>query len=355
MRAGIDSRNLAPPIAATADDPGIIEQDVDGSPAPAQPLAATSEAPAQADPELPESSAADDDANDAGSGDAALGTPIAPGSGDSLSSDDGDGPQGLAAPVTITVNLPSSGPLGVSEGGPVARVGDDGGGSARTDGPEDGAQAHGTAPAAGAASTTDAESEGDGGHDVTVTQIAEVHQDASVLVTGYVGDVVARLTIDQDLVMLQDVAISFTLDGDGHFKAHIAQDTFIDQSLDIDVKIWDVDGVLYLDIAITDKILVEQDATLDLAVTDGEPGGDVVIDQDLTMDQDVDIDIDIEDDLAERYLVTVDVDVIQAVDAEQDVVLGIRDVNGAIEMDVDSLQTAMIDQSTVVHADFVAV
>ncbi len=308
----------------------------------------------EAEAQLPEASAEDDDRADAGSDDPGLGKPIDPGSGDSV--DGGDGPPALAAPVTITVNLPSSAPLGVSEGGPVARVGD-GGGSARSDGPDadDDAQTHDAQHGDASAPATDEDTDGDGIHDITVTQLAEVHQDTSVLVTGYVGDVVARLTIDQDLVMLQDVAISFTLDGDGHFKAHIAQDTFIDQTLDIDVKIWDVDGVLYLDIAITDKILVEQDATLDLAVTDGEPGGDVVIDQSLTMDQDVDIDIDIEDDLAERYLVTVDVDIIQAVDAEQDVVLGVRDVNGAIELDVDSLQTAMIDQSTVVHADFVAV
>ena len=195
-------------------------------------------------------------------------------------------------------------------------------------------------------------SEVDDAHRINVTQVAVVDQEASIMVSGYVGEVVARLHIDQDLMMDQDVDISFTIDGDGHFALLLDQDMRIDQEVEIDLKIFDIDGVLYVDLFLRDSIEVEQDTTLDMRISDGSPGGTVEVNQDMEFDQEVDIDIDIEDELEERYIVKVDVEAIQEVDAEQDAVVDIKDWNGEIDMDVYAVQTAAIEQQTIVQADF---
>lgn len=192
----------------------------------------------------------------------------------------------------------------------------------------------------------------DDGHTIRVTQFAKVDQDASIIVQGYVGEVVARLHIDQDLMMDQDVDIAFTIDGDGHFSVLLDQDMRISQALDIDVDIHDTDGVLFIDVFLRDSIEVEQDTTLAMRIDDGPQGGTVEINQDLEIDQDVDIDIDIEDDLEERYIIKVAVETVQQVDADQDAVVDISDVNGGIDMDVDATQTVAVDQETIVRADF---
>lgn len=192
----------------------------------------------------------------------------------------------------------------------------------------------------------------DDGHSIRVTQFAEVDQDASIIVQGYVGEVVARLHIDQNLMMDQDVDIAFTIDGDGHFSVLLDQDMRISQALDIDVDIHDTDGVLFIDVFLRDSIEVEQDTTLAMRIDDGPQGGTVEINQDLELDQDVDIDIDIEDDLEERYIIKVAVETVQQVDAYQDAVVDITDVNGGIDMDVDATQTVAVDQETIVRADF---
>ena len=75
---------------------------------------------------------------------------------------------------------------------------------------------------------------GDDAHSIKVTQIAAVDQEASVMVSGYVGEVVARVHIDQDLMMDQDADISLLIDGDGHFALLLDQDTRIDQEVEID-------------------------------------------------------------------------------------------------------------------------
>lgn len=189
-------------------------------------------------------------------------------------------------------------------------------------------------------------------HSVSVRQIAIVDQDASVLVSGYVGEVVARLHIGQDLLMDQDVDINFTIDGDGHFNIVLDQDVRIDQDVQIDLNIYDVDGVLYVDLFLYDAVEVEQDTTVDMRISDGPPGGTVEVNQDIEMTQDVDIDIDIEDDLQERYLVKVQVETLQQANVDQDVVVDVKEWNGEIDMDVDATQTAAVDQQTIVQADF---
>jgi hypothetical protein len=190
------------------------------------------------------------------------------------------------------------------------------------------------------------------GHSIRVIQIAEVDQQASIIIDGYVGEVVARLHIDQDLMMDQDVDISFTIDGDGHFAVLLDQDMRIDQETGIDVEIYDDDGILYVDVFLHDSIEVEQDTAIDLRISDGPPGGTVEVNQDIVLDQDVSIDIDIEDELEERYVIRLDVDVLQDVDAAQAAIADITDRNGEIDMDVEAMQTATVDQEIMVRADF---
>ena len=190
---------------------------------------------------------------------------------------------------------------------------------------------------------------------IDVTQVAVVEQDASIIVNGYVGDVVSRLQIDQDLMMDQDADISVTIDGDGHFVVLIDQDMRIDQDVQIDVDIFDVDGVLHVDIFLRDTIEIEQDTAIDMRVTDGAPGGAVDVNQSIEMDQDVDIDVDIEDELEERYVVDVDVLVAQTIDADQGAIVDIEDRNGEIDLDLDAIQAATVEQQTIVQADLVLI
>ena len=192
----------------------------------------------------------------------------------------------------------------------------------------------------------------DDAHSLNVRQIAIVDQDASILINGYVGEVVARLHIDQDLLMDQDVAIDFTIDGEGHFDIVLDQDVRIDQDVQIDLKIFDVDGVLYVDLFLHDAVEIDQDTTVDMQISDGPLGGTVEVNQDIELTQDVDIDIDIEDDLEERYIVKVQVETLQQANVDQDVVVDVKEWNGEIDIDVDATQTASVDQQTIVQADF---
>jgi len=195
----------------------------------------------------------------------------------------------------------------------------------------------------------------DNAHSIDVTQIAVVDQDASIMVSGYVGDVVARLHVDQDLVMDQDADVSFAIDGEGHFAVLLDQEMRIDQEIEIDLEIFDVDGVLHVDVFLRDSVEVEQDTTIDVRISDGPPGGTVEVNQDIELDQDIDVDIDIEDELEERYAIQAHVDVLQQADAHQDAIVDINDWNGEIDVDVDATQTAAIDQQTIVQVDFAVV
>ncbi|PSH69450.1 hypothetical protein CU102_08720 [Phyllobacterium brassicacearum] len=193
------------------------------------------------------------------------------------------------------------------------------------------------------------------GHTINVTQLAVVEQDASIFVSGYVGEVVARLHIDQSLMMDQDVDISFTIDGEGHFSVLLDQDMRIDQDIWVDINIYDEDGVLYVDVFLRDAIEVDQDTTIDVEISDGPPGGTVEINQDIELDQDVHVQVDIEDDLEERYIIRTSVDVVQSVDADETAVVGITGRDGETDIDIDAVQTAYVDQETIVHADFTLV
>ena len=195
----------------------------------------------------------------------------------------------------------------------------------------------------------------DDDNNIDVKQTAVVDQGASIMVSGYVGEVVARLRIDQDLVMDQDVDVSFTIDGEGHFAVMLDQEMRIDQELDVDLEIFDVDGVLHVDVFLRDSVEVEQDTTIDMLISDGPPGGTVEVSQDIELDQDVDIDIDVEDELEERYVVKAYVEALQQADVDQIAVVDINHWNGEIDMDVDATQTAVVDQQTIVQVDFALV
>lgn len=197
--------------------------------------------------------------------------------------------------------------------------------------------------------------ETDDAHSINLTQIAEVDQDTSIMVRGYAGEVVARLHIDQDIMMDQDIDFGFIIDGDGHFVIRLDQDMRIEQEIDVDLEIFDADGVLYVDLYVSDSIEIEQDTKLDMWITDGPPGGTVQVHQDIELEQDVDIEIQIEDELEERYAINVDIDVIQEVDADQEAAIDVAYANGEIDMDVDAVQTAAVDQETVAQIDFALV
>lgn len=192
----------------------------------------------------------------------------------------------------------------------------------------------------------------DDAHEISVTQIAEVDQDAIVIVTGYAGKVVARIQVDQDIVMHQEINVDFTFDGGPQFTVLLEQDMRIDQETAIDLGIFDIDGVLYLDLFLRDFVEIEQDTTLDVRFGDGPIGGTVEVDQDIELDQDVDIDIDIDDELEEHYSVNVTVDVRQYVDAMQDADVDITVWNDEVDIDVDATQTAIVDQDVAVTIDF---
>ncbi|MFC4174463.1 hypothetical protein ACFOYU_20825 [Microvirga sp. GCM10011540] len=197
--------------------------------------------------------------------------------------------------------------------------------------------------------------EEDDGHDITVTQIADVDQDATILVQGYIGPIVARFHVDQSITMDQDADVSIDIDGNGHFAISIDQRMFISQQTELDLNIYDDDGVLYVDLFLRDVIEVDQDTNVVFNFYDGFGENDLQIVQDLVMDQDADVDIDIEDDLEERYTVKVEAVIQQEVDAEQDARLDIEALDEGFEVDVQADQVASIDQETLVKIDFALV
>jgi hypothetical protein len=189
-------------------------------------------------------------------------------------------------------------------------------------------------------------------HSIDVRQIAIVDQEASVKINGYVGEVVASLHIAQDLLIDQDETISFTIDGEGRFALLLDQSTHIDQEVEIDLEIFDIDGVLYVELFLHDSIKIEQDTALDMSLTDGQPGGTVEVNQDLELEQELDIDIDIEDELKERYDVDVTVETGQQVAVEQYAALAIKCYDGSLGLDVEAAQIAAVEQLSIIQADF---
>ncbi|WP_077967617.1 hypothetical protein [Ensifer adhaerens] len=254
----------------------------------------------------------------------------------------------LSLPIAPTSLEPKSTRGGESdghgEGGSMAQPGR--GGDARQ------TESHADPPDADNANPPDAENDVDHGHEVSVLQTAIAEQDARIIVNGYPGEVVARLHIEQDLVLDQDVDIALTTDGGGHFAILVDQDMYIGQEIEIDLDIFDADGVLYIDLFLRDSIEIEQDTSIDVQLGNGPPGGSVEVDQDIELEQDVDIDVDIEDELEERYVVKVEIGVAQEVAVAQQASVGIAFSNDEIDVAVDAVQAAAVDQQTIALVDF---
>ncbi len=214
-------------------------------------------------------------------------------------------------------------------------------------------ESHADPPDADNANPPDAENDVDHGHEVRALQTAIAEQDARIIVNGYPGEVVARLHIEQDVMLDQDVDIALTsIDGGGHFAILVDQDMYIDQEVDIDLEIFDADGVLYIDLFLRDSIEIEQDTSIGFQLGEGRPGGTVEVDQDIELEQDVDIDIDIEDELEERYVLNVEIGIAQEVDVVQQASVDIVISNDEIDVAVDAAQTAIVDQQTIALVDF---
>jgi hypothetical protein len=199
---------------------------------------------------------------------------------------------------------------------------------------------------------SDSVEETDGEHDIAVTQLADVEQDATIVIQGYMGSVVSRFHIDQKILMDQDADIEVDIAGNGHFAITIDQKMYISQQTDVDVSIFDEDGVLYVDLFLRDVIEVDQDTSILFNLYDGFGDNDLVVIQDLEMDQEADVEVEIEDELEERYSVAVDVAVLQDVDADEEANLRMANHAGDLEVDLEANQVANIDQETFVKLDF---
>ena len=155
------------------------------------------------------------------------------------------------------------------------------------------------------------------------TQLVTVEQDASVFVRGYQGSVVTRLRFDQDVDLDQDFNLEVHTDGDGYFLVFIDQDMRIDEDLWIDLDIFDENNVLYVDLFMRDSVEVDQTTSVRIGTSDNGQGGSVVVEQSVDADQSFGLDIDIEDELEERYRMSVDVAVLEQLYTDQDVDLDI--------------------------------
>jgi hypothetical protein len=229
---------------------------------------------------------------------------------------------------------------------------------AESDGSRDGG-ATGQSGRDGHASTTegradplDADNDVDHGHDVSVLQTAIAEQDAQIIVNGYPGEVVVRLDVEQGLVQDQDVDIALAIDEGGHFAILVDQDMRIDQETEVDLEIFDEDGVLYIDLVLRDSIEIEQDTSIGFQLGEGLHGGTVEVDQNIDLEQNIDIDIDIEDELEERYVIKVEIGVVQEVAVAQQATVDIAISNDDIDVAVDAVQTATVDQQTIALVDF---
>jgi hypothetical protein len=260
------------------------------------------------------------------------------------------GPEGNQFVTLSTLNGSSPEPSEIGDGIGAGRSVQSGGGQGPAEPNADDART-GEIPGD---SGSGADANGDA-HSVSVSQIAVVDQEASLIVNGYAGAIVARLSIDQDILMDQEVDIDIAIDDGGHFNIMLDQEVRIDQDVEIDLKIFDIDGVLYIEMVLHDSVEVEQSTTVDLQIGDGPPGGTVEINQDIEMDQDVDIDLDIEDDLEERYEIGVNIETLQVADVDQIAAIDIAQWSGGIDLDVTATQTAAIEQHTTIEVDFAMV
>jgi hypothetical protein len=193
------------------------------------------------------------------------------------------------------------------------------------------------------------------GDDIHIVQTVLVDQDAEVLLNGWIGDSKIRIFAENDADMDQDVDVDLDLDCNGRMVLRLDQSMKIDQETEIDLDIYEVKGVLYVDLYLRNEVDIDQDTEIDLMM-DGWSGPSFVdVDNNLAVRQHTDVDVDIEDDLEEKFAIKVAVGVKQAIDVDQVGDVDVTYAGGAFGVDVDAIQTATIEQDTTLKIDFAVI
>jgi hypothetical protein len=190
------------------------------------------------------------------------------------------------------------------------------------------------------------------GDNIHIVQTALVDQDADVLLNGWMGESKIRVFMDNDADMAQDSDVELDMDGNGRMFLRLDQSMTIDQETEIDLDIYEVQGVLYVDLYLRNEVDIVQDTELDLMMDGWDGTSQFLVNNHLDIRQDVDIDVDIEDELEEKFAIKVAIGVKQAIDADQDADIDVNYADGGFGIDVDAVQTATIDQDTTLRIDF---
>ncbi|WP_262273538.1 hypothetical protein [Microvirga yunnanensis] len=191
--------------------------------------------------------------------------------------------------------------------------------------------------------------------DIHIVQTAFVDQDADVLLNGWMGESKIRVFMDNDADMTQDADVRLDVDDNNRVFLRLDQSMTIDQNTEIDLDIYEVKGVLYVDLYLKNEVDIVQDTELDLMMDGWHGKSQFVVNNHLDIRQDVDVDVDIDDELEEKFAIKVAIGVKQAVDVDQDADIDVGYADGAIGIDVDAVQTATIDQDTTLRIDFTVV
>lgn len=188
--------------------------------------------------------------------------------------------------------------------------------------------------------------------DIHIVQTAFVDQDADVLLNGWMGESKIRVFMDNDADMTQDADIRLDIDDNNRMFLRLDQSMTIDQNTEIDLDIYEVEGVLYVDLYLRNEVDIVQDTELDLMMDGWDGKSQFYVNNHLEVRQDVDVDVDIDDELEEKFAIKVAIGVKQAIDADQDADVDVNYTDGGFGIDVDAVQTATIDQDTTLRIDF---
>lgn len=188
--------------------------------------------------------------------------------------------------------------------------------------------------------------------DIHIVQTAFVDQDADVLLNGWMGESKIRVFMDNDADMAQDADIRLDIDDNNRMFLRLDQSMTIDQNTEIDLDIYEVEGVLYVDLYLKNEVDIVQDTELDLMMDGWDGRSQFYVNNHLDVRQDVDVDVDIDDELEEKFAIKVAIGVKQAIDADQDADVDVNYADGGFGIDVDAVQTATIDQDTTLRIDF---
>jgi hypothetical protein len=188
--------------------------------------------------------------------------------------------------------------------------------------------------------------------DIHIVQTAFVDQDAEVLLNGWMGESKIRVFMDNDADMAQDANVELDIDGNNRMFLRLDQSMTIDQDTEIDLDIYEVEGVLYVDLHLRNEVDIAQDTELDLMMDGWNGKSQFLVNNDLEVRQHVDVDVDIEDELEEKFAIKVAIGMKQAIDADQDADINVSYADGGFGVDVDAVQPATIDQDTTLRIDF---